>query len=272
MRYIIIITILVISFVIHCPTCAAEETDISDTIGTDNQQKQDVTIEQLLTFVDDQMTFESRYAKATMTIIEGSKTRIKEMKVYSRGYEDSFIIFQSPKRDKGVKFLKIGQNLWTYFPSTEKTIKISGHLLRQSMMGSDFSYEDMMESKELSSYYDGEFLKDEEIEGDLCYVIKLTEKDKGTTYPIRKHWISKTTHLPLREERFAKTGKLLKVITFYDVEQYGERSYPTRFIMQDMLKNNSKTEFKISDVNFKITLPEEIFNIRNLNRNIQLPE
>ncbi|MFC1848974.1 outer membrane lipoprotein-sorting protein [candidate division CSSED10-310 bacterium] len=232
-------------------------------------QEEPLTVEQVISWVDKQMTFETRSAVATMRIIENKRERIKKMKIFSRGIEDSFMVFESPKRDKGVKFLKIGGNLWTYFPSTEKVIKISGHLLRQSMMGSDFSYEDMMESKDLLSSYSGQFLADEEFEGELCYVIELVEKVKGTTYPRRKSWICKETLLPVKEELYAKTGKLLKVITFHDVVQYENRRYPKRFIMRDMLKKKSMTEFIIDEVKFHIPVPEGIFNKRNLNRSIQ---
>ena len=48
--------------------------------------------------------------------------------------------------------LKLG-NSFGYSPSTDRTIQLSGHLLRQSVMGSDLSYEDMMEERKLSEIY-----------------------------------------------------------------------------------------------------------------------
>jgi len=45
--------------------------------------------------------------------------------------------------------LKLGDELWTYTPETDRIIKISGQMLRQSVMGSDLSYEDMMEDRKL---------------------------------------------------------------------------------------------------------------------------
>jgi hypothetical protein len=35
--------------------------------------------------------------------------------------------------------LKLGDQLWTFSPSTDRTIQIAGHMLRQSVMGSDMS-------------------------------------------------------------------------------------------------------------------------------------
>ena len=52
--------------------------------------------------------------------------------------------------------LKLDKRLWIYSPSTDRTIQLSGHLLRQSVMGSDLSYEDMMEERKLSEVYTAE--------------------------------------------------------------------------------------------------------------------
>ena len=48
----------------------------------------------------------------------------------------------------------LDDQLWTYSPQTDHTIRISGHMLRQSVMGSDMSYEDMMEDSELATAYE----------------------------------------------------------------------------------------------------------------------
>jgi len=51
--------------------------------------------------------------------------------------------------------LKLEDQLWIFSPSTDRIIQISGHMLRQSVMGSDLSYEDMMEDPHLLNHYSG---------------------------------------------------------------------------------------------------------------------
>ena len=58
------------------------------------------------------------------------------------------------------------------FPEAEDIVKISGHMLNQGMMGSDFSYQDMMESDKLTDLYDFELIGEEDIDGRLCYVLE----------------------------------------------------------------------------------------------------
>ncbi|MCP3962838.1 MAG: outer membrane lipoprotein-sorting protein [bacterium] len=227
------------------------------------------TVAQILELMDRQMTFESRSSVARMLIITPEETREKQFRSFARGQEDAFMVFEKPRRDAGTKFLKLGGNLWIYFPRTEKTVKISGHLLRQSMLGSDFSYEDLTENRAMLDDYDGEILPDEEIDGQPCYVIHLKEKERGMSYPERKYWISKDAHLPVREERYAKSGRLLKVARFEDARQFEDRRFPTRIIMEDKLKEGSRTEIVLDELKFRIDEPEGIFDRRNLRREIR---
>ncbi len=62
--------------------------------------------------------------------------------------------------------LKIEKVLKIYFPSAEKVMRVSGHMLRQSMMGSDFSYEDMTETaEELKKNYNVKLIGEESLSG-----------------------------------------------------------------------------------------------------------
>ena len=77
-------------------------------------------------------------------------------------------------REKGTKMLKLQNQLWIYSPATDRTIQISGHMLRQSVMGSDMSYEDMMNDKPLLEQYKANVTGTETIDGRKCRVVLLT--------------------------------------------------------------------------------------------------
>ena len=132
------------------------------------------SVAEILDRMDRQMTFETRSAVARMLIITPEETREKQFRSFARGQEDAFMVFEQPRRDAGTRFLKLEGNLWIYFPRTEKTVKISGHLLRQSMLGSDFSYEDMTENRKMLDDYDGTLEEPREVDGEPCFVIHLS--------------------------------------------------------------------------------------------------
>ncbi len=230
------------------------------------EPKELTSVEELIREIDRQMTFETRRLHARMVIIDEDGRREKWFRVFARGADDALIQFYKPARDKGTKMLRLGKQLWIYLPRTEKVIKIAGHLLRQSLMGSDFSYEDMTENRELLDDYDGQLLKPKTIDGEECYVVELQERKRGMSYPKRKLWISKRHLLPLREERYAKSGRLLKVVEFKKIERFENRWYPTLFVMRDALRRDSHTEMWFDKIEFKIELPNKVFDRRNLRR------
>src|SRR4030042_7183495 len=132
--------------------------------------------------------------------------------------------------------VKLKDKLWIYSPSTDRTIHISGHMLRQSVMGSDLSYEDMMEDPKLTNHYEAVVTGTESLDGHPCWVLKLEAKTKDVAYSIRKLWVDQTRVIPLKEELYAKGGKLLKKLELKDVTKIEDRWFPKRMIFKDMLK------------------------------------
>ena len=126
------------------------------------------------------------------------------------GEKKAFTEYLSPPRERGTKMLKLEAKLWVYSPSTDRTILISGHMLRQSVMGSDLSYEDMMEDPELANLYHAEVTGEEIIDGHECWVLGLTAKTRDIAYHTRRLWVDKQKYIPLQQELYAKSGKLLK--------------------------------------------------------------
>ena len=97
------------------------------------------TADELLTAMDEVLQFDTRTSTATMEVIDARRTRSYRMKSYARGQDDAAVLYLEPAREKGTKLLRKDDNLWLYMPRAERVQKISGHMLRQGMMGSDMS-------------------------------------------------------------------------------------------------------------------------------------
>jgi outer membrane lipoprotein-sorting protein len=215
--------------------------------------------------IDRNMVFETAYLEVDMRITIKNRTINKSWNSYLLGSEQSYVEFLSPPRDKGTRILKIRDVVKIYYPSAERVMRLSGHMLRQSLMGSDFSYEDMTQrGTKLKEEYTAEIRGEEEFQGRPCYLLLMTSKTKKQTYFTRKTWVDKEHFVGLKEEFYARSGKLLKVLTVKDIEAINNRFYPTRIIMEDKLRGNSKTEMVIEKVDFDIPIPEDTFNERRL--------
>jgi outer membrane lipoprotein-sorting protein len=219
---------------------------------------------EILNKVDKNMSSENRVFESTMTVHGNRNSRTISSRTYSVGSNKSFTEYLSPAREQGTKMLKLENQLWIYSPSTDRTIQISGHMLRQSVMGSDLSYEDMMDNRKLTDVYNAKLISEEEFEGRKTFVLEMLAKVDDATYYKRMEWIDAERYVPLKEELYAKSGQLLKRTILRDVQQIQGRWFPTTINYKDMLKQGEGTEFKMTSVKFNQAIPDYIFSKASL--------
>ena len=163
--------------------------------------------------------------------------------------------------------LKSGDKLWTYSPQTDRVIQISGHMLRQSVMGSDMSYNDMLEDRPLTDLYEATIEGSETINNRQHWILFLEARVTGLSYPKRRAWVDSKYLLPIKEELYAKSGKLLKSTSMDGIRKVQDRWFPTRFVFKDELKRNSKgTEWIIDDIAFDSDIPDSRFSKARLRK------
>jgi len=214
---------------------------------------------EILNRVEKNMSSDNRIFESSM-IIHGSRaSRTITSRTYSVSDKQSFTEYLSPAREQGTKMLKLENQLWIYSPSTDRTIQISGHMLRQSVMGSDLSYEDMMDDRKITEIYESKVVGNEVVEGRNTWILELTAKVSDVAYYKRKMWIDQERYVPLREELYARSGQLLKRTTLTDVKQISGRWFPTKIIYKDVLKQGDGTEFTMTSVKFNQPIPDYIF-------------
>jgi outer membrane lipoprotein-sorting protein len=126
-------------------------------------------------------------------------------------------------------------------------------------MGSDLSYEDMMEDRKLTEIYAPEVIGEEQIGGRKTWVVELTAIVGDVAYHSQKMWIDTERFVPLKQEMYAKSGQLLKQTELRDVKNISSRWFPTTVIYKDILKGGKGTEFKMTDIKFDQKIPEYIF-------------
>lgn len=224
------------------------------------------TADELIRAMDNNLTFEARKTHMVMTV-QGRRTRTYEMVSYGRGEEDAAIEYIAPARDKGTRMLKLGDDLWIYMPNVDRVQKISGHMLRQGMMGSDVSYEDLMASREMRKQYEAKVTGESSVDGNACWTLEMRAKDDSVTYPKRVTCVDKKTFIPLKQELYALSGMLLKTWTMGDVKEFDKgRSFPTRMKVQDHVKKQSVTEVEFKSIEFGVKFPREVFSLRWLER------
>lgn len=221
---------------------------------------------EILRKIDQNMSSENRVFTSKMIIHGRRNTRTIESKTWTSGDKKSYTEYLFPAREQGTKMLKLEDQLWIYSPSTDRIIQIAGHMLRQSVMGSDLSYEDMMEDNKLTKHYKAEVVGNEKITGRSCWVLKLTAIDPEIAYQVRKLWVDNERYIPLKEELFAKSGTLLKRTELSEVVNMNGRWFPKKIVFKDMLKEGEGTEFIMESIQFNVDIPDYIFSKGSLKK------
>ena len=216
--------------------------------------------------IDQNMSSENRTFTSKMIIHGIRNSRTLELRTWTRGENMSFTEFLFPVREEGTKMLKLKDQLWIYSPVSDRTIQILGHMLRQSVMGSDMSYEDLMEDNKLMNHYNAEVTGSEMIGDNDCWVLKLTAFDPEVTYQGKILWVDKSKFIPLKEELYAKSGTLLKSTQLSHIENINGRWFPKKILFKDMLQDGEGTEFIIEEIQFNVEIPDYIFSKGNLRK------
>jgi outer membrane lipoprotein-sorting protein len=218
----------------------------------------------ILNLIDKNLSARTRILTAKMVISGARGSRTIEFNSWAEGEKKAYTEYTSPAREKGTKMLKMEDKLWIFSPSTDRIIQITGQMLRQSVMGSDLSYEDMMEDPALASHYNASITSQDTADNRKCWILQLNAIREGEAYEVRKLWVDQERNIPLKEELYGKSGKLLKRTSLTDVQRIQGRWFPMKMIFKDMLRTGDGTQFIISSIKLDETIPDDIFSKASL--------
>ena len=219
---------------------------------------------EILERIDQNLSSKNRIIESSMTIHGRRSSRTITSRSWTEGDKKSFTEYITPASEAGTKMLKLDGQLWIYTPSADRTIQISGHLLRQSVMGSDLSYEDMMDDRKLSDVYNVTVTGKDTLQKRDVLVLELVAKVSDVAYYKQKMWIDAERFVPLRQEMYARSGQLLKRTELTDVKKIQNRWYPSKVVYKDMLKDGKGTEFVTTSIKFDQSIPDHIFSKASL--------
>jgi hypothetical protein len=181
----------------------------------------------------------------SITVEDRLGTKVTGFESFSLGADKSLVLFTSGE-EKGQKILRLKDTLYVAYPEADKPVKIQGAALKDSVAGSDFSYEDMAGDKSFASRYTAKRVGDETVAGEPCAVLELRAKKPGLAYPLLKVWVSLKDYSGWKIEKYSQNERLLKTQEVQGVLRSAGRTLPSRAVMTDALKAKSKTVFEMS--------------------------
>ncbi len=136
--------------------------------------------------------------------LENGQEQERTLGVAAKGY-DFLATMNEPPKVKGQKVLMVDHNTWFTKPGVKKPVPISS---RQKLVGGA-AYGDIAATN-YADDYEVLSVKEEEVEGELCYSFDLKAYTTKATYDKIQYWISKTRQVGIKGEYYTLSGKLFK--------------------------------------------------------------
>jgi outer membrane lipoprotein-sorting protein len=230
---------------------------------------QTLTADEVVAKMEALLRGETSYMKMKMTIYnpDWANPRVLEMFAYaSEKDKKSFIRITSPARDRGTGFLRIGYNLWMYMPATEKVMKIPPSMMHDSWMGTDFSNDDLVHESSNVTDYEHKILNiADHPQGGKIYQVELLPKPNApVVYGKILVWVWDQGFMPLKQQYFEESGKMMDEMILSEVKEMGGRRIPTSWEMRSMDKPGHKTVMLLEDAKFNLKIDPGIFTEKNL--------
>ena len=206
---------------------------------------------------------DSMQSTGSMEITDRFGTRTKTFMSTALGDDRSLLEFTNPE-EAGQKVLRLEDEIYLYFPDSEDVIHLQGAALRDSVLGSDFSYEDMTGSSSRLNDYEVVLEGTEEIDGHETYRLRLTAKRRDVVYPVQVAWVDSERFVTRRVELFSRRGRALKRMAVTEFREVGDKVIGTRLEMSDFMKKESMTVFTIDDFAVDEPVDESLFSLEEL--------
>lgn len=219
--------------------------------------------ESIILRLEDNTVHSTSRIEGTMKITDRFGEKTTSFISWSEGEDNALIEFTSTD-EAGQKILRTKDAIYLFYPDAEELIRLGGSALRDSVLGSDMSYEDLTGGKGLLDSYSVVLEGTEVIQGKECYKLILTAKTRNVPYPKQAMWVDKETYMYLRVEQYAKSGRLLKEMDIVDVEEVGGKVIPVQMVIADAMKKKSSTVFTIHDIQIGLVISPDLFSLQEL--------
>ncbi len=217
-------------------------------------------------------TPQTSHSKSRLTIVTTSgdqRTFVFESWSQNKG-EKNLVRYLEPSRVKGQAILMLNHadDIWSFFPRTQRVRKLASHAKKQKMQGSDFSYEDMGSGDAFIEDYTAKRLDDTKAEGFDCFTLELTRKpESDIAYSRLVIRVIKANFFPLSIDYYDDKDpeRLWKQLMQSDIRDVDGRPTAFKMVMSN-LNDNTRSEMEFLEVRYDLPLEDSMFTERALKK------
>jgi len=225
-----------------------------------------LSVEEISRKLDELYRADSSRGLVEMTVTTPHYTRSIEIKVWSRGIDDTLMQIISPRKEKGTATLKKGNEMWNYLPKIKKTIRIPPSMMMGSWMGSDFTNDDIVKDSTWEKDYSAVLV--ENPPPGRIGIVYVPKEDAAVTWSKVVGWMDEDDYMPITMEYFDEKDRRVRIMEFSDIQEMGGRKLPAKIAMTPLSedKKGHKTEMVYKQLEFNVELPPNFFALGNLRK------
>ncbi len=216
---------------------------------------------------DENVRGSSSKAQMKITVVRPKWSKEMTIKSWTKGNKFAVSVLQSPKKDKGIVFLKRDKEVWNWIPSIERTVKLPPSMMMQSWMGTDLKNDDLVKQSSLVVDYTHSLLGTETIDSLECYKLELIPKeDASVVWGKILMWIDTKNYIQIKSEFYDEDEFLVNKIHASNIKSYGDRYLPSKIEFTTVDNPGYKTIMEYLDIKFDVEIPKKYFTTRYMKR------
>ena len=202
-----------------------------------------------------------------MTIVRPTWKREITMKSWSLGEDYALILITSPARDKGTAFLKREKEVWNWQPTIDRSVKLPPSMMAQSLMGSDFTNNDLVDQAATIDDYSHKLLGSEKIGDRDCYKVELIPNEEtAVVWGKIISWIDKKDFMQLKAEFYDEEDYLVNTMNGSDVKKIGGKMLPAKLTITPADEPENRTIVEYLSLEFDKPIKKSFFSVQNMKR------
>lgn len=218
---------------------------------------------------------------ATFTLInKAGQERVRKTfgttKLQTNGLDNMRMVrFMAPPDVKGTVTLIIehsdrDDDIWVYLPALKKVRRLVSSNKKDSFMGTDFSYDDVIGIR--VKEWNHKIVKEEAVNGQDCYLIESTPVNddikNSSGYSKRHSWIRKDNLVMVKGETWDVAGQPFKSFRFSDVQQIDPANgkWQAMKMEAENIDNGHKTVIQLENFKTNQGIKDDYFTTRYMEK------
>lgn len=228
-------------------------------VGGTSLFAQSTDFDKIVRDANEAVNFDNMDFSAVFTIVTdkpGKKQEVTQIRMFRRDELDQqLILVLLPEADKGMGYLRDGDNIIMYDPTSRKFNHTS---MKETLSDSKAQNDDFQKQDTLEDY---RIVKTQEgMLGQFpVWIIDLQGKHKDVSYDQIRLYIRKDMPLILKQEYLSISGRLMRTMLYPKYAEIAQGKYfPSQILIVDEVNKGERSQINLSEISAE-RLPDKVF-------------